>query len=106
MMGMDFSNSAASADTNIGDTSNAAPDLSSLGGFNLGSFGSSDGTGDGSDMFGSGTGGLDLSIFDFSSLTGGTGDTGAGGSGGVDFSCFLSNLTTNAGGEEEKKDNV
>lgn len=83
MMGMGFSTTTSSAQ----DASTTAPDLSSLGNFNLGSTG----FGEDTDMFGAGTGGIDLSNFDFSSLTAGTTDAAAGDAG-VDLSSFLTNF--------------
>lgn len=81
MMGMGFPTSSAP------DASTAAPDLSSLGNFNLGSTG----FGEDTDMFGAGTGAIDLSNFDFSSLTAGTTDAAAADAG-VDLSSFLTNF--------------
>lgn len=105
MMAIDTASSATSQPASASNaTAPGAQELSSLGGFSLGSSG---GFGEDNDMFGSGTGGLDLSNFDFSTLTGGLGGDGAaaGGSGGVDLSSFLTNFAP-TGETEGDKDNA
>lgn len=106
MMGIDLASSAASANpptVSIDASSSDAPDLSSLGSFNLG--GATGGFGEDTNMFGSSSGGLDLSNFDFSSLSAGA-DPGMGADGGVDLSSFLTNFTSSAGAGDDTNKNV